>query len=312
MRSIVGQRFGKQVVTKELGRGRVEVLCDCGVIKSARKQYLLNGQSKSCGCGRYAARTANPVAPGQHFGLLLVVERLGPYRGRRQVLVACRCGAYKVVSEDNLRDEQTKSCGCLRQQRMHSLNYKHGETRTALYRAWQGMWNRIRRTELYPSYKRNNIHIASEWRDYTAFRAYILEYLGECPPKHTLDRIDNTKGYEPGNVKWSTAKQQARNRSSNVILTVKGVSQTLIHWSEQTGLSSETIQARRRRGWSDEDAVLTPAQEYAKQISVQGVSRTINEWAHFNNIPRATIIKRLTLGWNPDKAVTAPARRKKV
>jgi hypothetical protein len=37
--------------------------------------------------------------------------------------------------------------------------------------------------------------------------------MGECPPGLTLDREDNSKGYELGNCRWATSRQQARNSS---------------------------------------------------------------------------------------------------
>ncbi len=52
------------------------------------------------------------------------------------------------------------------------------------------------------------------WRDsFMPFALYVLNKLGERPStKHSLDRIDNSLGYVPGNMRWSTAKEQAANR----------------------------------------------------------------------------------------------------
>lgn len=51
--------------------------------------------------------------------------------------------------------------------------------------------------------------MCEEWRDdFSAFFAYV----GPCPSKYSLDRINNDGHYEPGNVRWATATQQAQNK----------------------------------------------------------------------------------------------------
>lgn len=64
-----------------------------------------------------------------------------------------------------------------------------------------------------------------EWAaDFAAF----LHHVGQPPTEHhTLDRIDNTRGYYPGNVRWATALEQGSNKRNNRIVTYQGEQFTL-------------------------------------------------------------------------------------
>ena len=46
-----------------------------------------------------------------------------------------------------------------------------------------------------------------------AFAEWVMDNLGAKPSTtHSLDRIDNNRGYEPGNLRWATRAEQARNK----------------------------------------------------------------------------------------------------
>lgn len=66
-------------------------------------------------------------------------------------------------------------------------------------------------------YGGRGIRMYKEWFDgYQAFRAYVKSNIGDRPkPEYTLDRIDNDRGYVPGNIRWASKMLQVYNRRSH-------------------------------------------------------------------------------------------------
>lgn len=87
-----------------------------------------------------------------------------------------------------------------------------GPVRTPEYAAWRGMIERCLNPndERFKDYGGRGIKICPAWRN--DFVSFLMEVGTRPSPKHSIDRIDNDGDYEPGNVKWSTAKEQASNR----------------------------------------------------------------------------------------------------
>lgn len=92
----------------------------------------------------------------------------------------------------------------------------HGFSKEPLYKTWTRMKSRILNENgpRYHDYGGRGLTLHAPWADdYRVFREYVLENLGEKPhPRHTIDRIDNDKGYEPGNIRWATNRLQIFNR----------------------------------------------------------------------------------------------------
>ena len=146
--------------------------------------------------------------------------------------------------------------------KVHSLCHVCGNG--ALHHNARG-WNRdplyfeyhsiLRRLKGHEEYK--NVPICVEWEnDFIKFRQWAIE--NGYKKGLTIDRIDNSKGYEPSNCRWATAKQQANNRRNNVILEYNGEKRTMSEWASFIKIPYSTLKNRRKYGWSVEDILKTP------------------------------------------------------
>jgi len=181
---------------------------------------------------------------GQKFGKLLVSSLIDERsHGQKVYSCICDCGNVTIVLSANLKKGNSKSCGCSRKitcgNRMSQLNLRHGETGTKLWRSWKSI---VERTTCvtsfnYSRYGGRGIGIHQDWLQYENFATYI----GPPPTeKHSVDRINNNKGYEPGNVRWATPKEQAANRKSNVYIVLNGEKMILSTAAKILNISKST------------------------------------------------------------------------
>lgn len=158
---------------------------------------------------------------GQRFGRLLVIERAGKTTfGEATWRCVCDCGQERVVPGGDLRRGKRQSCGCQRIERGVAANLKHGHAARAArgrrptpeYQAWQSMRSRCHNPKDpgYPRYGGRGIAVCDLWRD--SFEAFLADMGLRPSPDHSIDRIDNDRGYEPTNCRWTTADVQAKNR----------------------------------------------------------------------------------------------------
>lgn len=94
-------------------------------------------------------------------------------------------------------------------------------------RGYQSWWNARSRTSKpshrdWKYYGARGIKMASYWAE--SFETFLAD--AGLPPslRHTLDRIDNRRGYERGNTRWVLQEEQVRNTSRNIRVLYDGVS----------------------------------------------------------------------------------------
>ena len=194
----------------------------------------------------------------QRFGKLVVESFAGKNRwGAALWLCRCDCGKTKVIVSGHLRGG-VRSCGCLAQEVRRSGKYCHGKSQARVYRIWDQMKSRCsnaKRKDFY-RYGGRGIKVCERWSKFENF----YDDMGEPPTsEHTLDRINNENGYEPGNCRWATRSEQGRNKSNNVIVVVRGEKMTLIEAVQRfSSLSYGTISRRIYYGWDVEKAIFSP------------------------------------------------------
>ena len=155
---------------------------------------------------------------GMKFGRL-TVRKEAPKRGKFICWECdCDCGNTAIVTTRDLRNGDTKSCGCLAQENRSACHVTHGQADTRLYFIWQNMKHRcnLENNVEYFRYGGRGIKVCKEWEhDFGAFSTWAYENgyeplapRGEC----TIDRINNDAGYSPDNCRWVSMKEQCKNR----------------------------------------------------------------------------------------------------
>lgn len=178
---------------------------------------------------------------GTKIGKLTVVEMVvGGNANTRRYRCLCDCGNEKITSEDNLRREHTRSCGCLVKENCggaSKFGTKRNESKTRLYKIWSQMYQRcyVDDGKTYKNYGGRGITICDEWLySFVDFKQWAINngYRDDL----TLDRVDVNGSYSPNNCRWATKKEQSNNRRNNKYVLYAGNRMTISEYADIANL----------------------------------------------------------------------------
>jgi hypothetical protein len=184
-------------------------------------------------------RPPTTTKPGDTFGRLVAIERVGVVRKGALWRFSCDCGGERVAVVGEVRAGKVTSCGC--------RHVQHGLSNTTEYVIWRGMKKRCNnsRDPRYHDYGGRGISVCDRWNK--SFPAF-LEDMGLRPSlDHSLERLDNNKGYEPGNVVWATRAQQQRNMRSNRFVMCEGEIMSVTDAARRLGVTRQALSKRATR-----------------------------------------------------------------
>ncbi len=194
------------------------------------------------------------VEVGDKFGRWTVIDNTArTASGRNRASICrCECGTVRLISNADLKNGHSKSCGCGRLT-------SNGKCRTRLYAIYCHVKDRCYNKNHihYKDYGGRGIGVCQEWRDsFCAFYDWAMAngYIDDL----SIDRIDNNKGYSPENCRWTDAEIQQNNTRYNVRLTYGGKTQSMSRWSRELGIPTSTLFSRYYSGWETEEILTRP------------------------------------------------------
>lgn len=163
----------------------------------------------------------------------------------------CECGQETVVSSSNLYSGNTKSCGCLKK-KAGDRTRTHGRSHSKVHQLWAAMIQRAKGNRAQ-SYVARGITVCERWKTFENF----LADMGDPPaPGYSLERVDNDRGYEPGNCRWLPMSEQWRNRANTNLWDYAGERLSLREIADRCGVKHPTLRHRiKSQGLSLDEAI---------------------------------------------------------
>lgn len=133
----------------------------------------------------------------------------------------------------------------------------HGLSKEVSFRVWNDMMFRCynKKSKSYKNYGARGIGVEHRWHDFLEF----FKDMGNPTKGHSIDRIDNNKGYSKENCRWVSTKENLRNRRNNRLVKINGHTKTIAEWADLSGLNFNTIAGRIRSKNYPKDKLLAPS-----------------------------------------------------
>lgn len=242
--------------------------------------------------------------------------------GRRMVVEAkCICGNIKNYPLRFLKTGNTKSCGCVRKEKLIASKITHNLSKHPLYSVYQDMNRRCYddKCEAYKNYGGRGITVCEEWKE--SVKTFVDWGMENGYKKGLeLDRERVNGNYEPTNCRFVTRAINNSNTRRVIRVTAFGKTKTVADWTRdgRCSISEKALAARVRSGkWGIEDAITFGANENVvlnrfKSTSVIlnafGEEKSMVEWSRDerSKVGYSGLKKRLKQGWSIEKAISFP------
>lgn len=239
---------------------------------------------------------------GLKYGELTAIERTGKTSwGGVTWSFSCSCGAVFSAVAAAVRKGSKTSCPACFNETLKELATTHGMSDSSEYIIWSSMKKRCnnKKCSAYPGYGGRGLKVCSRWLN--SFESFLSDMGHRPSTDHSIDRLNNDKGYSPSNCRWATRTEQANNRRGCHAISIGGETLTVAQICRKYGVSRQSIYTKHFKGLSGMD-LLGP--KY-KEIEYAGITDTISGWAKRIGMKAPTLSRRIhTLGWLPEKAIT--------
>lgn len=187
---------------------------------------------------------------GKRFGRLVVIKDTGKRNKSKKILWLCKCNCGNIVEvvAQSLTSGDTKSCGCLKAEKIRT----HNMSDTRLYKTWADMLSRCRnkKSSNYEYYGGRGVKVCDDWVSFENFSKWATNngYREDL----LIDRIESSGDYEPGNCRWVTRDIQDNNKRNSIRIQINGQIFTLKQLSKAAGISYQAMLERFRSGQTGE------------------------------------------------------------